>query len=67
MVIGDLCFSILVCPSVFIAILVSSAKKDIHVGGPGGSGVDLVKDLAPTFRAILGDGFDLIGFDPRGI
>ena len=42
-------------------------KKTIHVGGPGGSGVDLVKDLAPAFRAILGDGFDLIGFDPRGI
>ncbi|EJD49761.1 alpha/beta-hydrolase [Auricularia subglabra TFB-10046 SS5] len=36
-------------------------------GGPGGSGVDRVHDLGATVAAIIGDDFDHIGFDPRGI
>ena len=35
-------------------------------GGPGGSGVDLILLAGGLFRTILGDGFDLVGFDPRG-
>ncbi|KIL59088.1 hypothetical protein M378DRAFT_276889 [Amanita muscaria Koide BX008] len=36
-------------------------------GGPGDSGVDSILTNAPNFRMILGDAFDLVGFDPRGI
>ena len=35
-------------------------------GGPGNSGIEMVTVLASSFRSILGDGFDLVGFDPRG-
>jgi pimeloyl-ACP methyl ester carboxylesterase len=34
-------------------------------GGPGGSGVHFILTSAPKFRVILGDAFDLVGFDPR--
>ncbi|KAF5311061.1 hypothetical protein D9619_008145 [Psilocybe cf. subviscida] len=36
-------------------------------GGPGGSGVDMVKGRAEQFSKILGPQFDIVGFDPRGI
>ncbi|EJC98089.1 alpha/beta-hydrolase [Fomitiporia mediterranea MF3/22] len=36
-------------------------------GGPGGSGVETVLLLEEAFRTILSDGFDLVGFDPRGV
>lgn len=36
-------------------------------GGPGGSGVDFVMDIADPFARILGPQFDLVGFDPRGV
>lgn len=37
-------------------------------GGPGGSGVDFLASGASTVSATLGlEGFDLIGFDPRGV
>ena len=36
-------------------------------GGPGGSGVALLWMLWSPFRALLGDEFDLVGFDPRGV
>ncbi|KAH8114404.1 TAP-like protein-domain-containing protein [Phellopilus nigrolimitatus] len=35
-------------------------------GGPGGSGVQTILTSAQNFRDILGDDYDLIGFDPRG-
>ncbi|EKM52549.1 uncharacterized protein PHACADRAFT_126443 [Phanerochaete carnosa HHB-10118-sp] len=35
-------------------------------GGPGGSGVQFVQELAPYFRPIIGPQYDLVGFDPRG-
>ncbi|EJD44705.1 hypothetical protein AURDEDRAFT_166193 [Auricularia subglabra TFB-10046 SS5] len=36
-------------------------------GGPGDSGVDFIHGLGPTFSVIIGDQFDHIGLDPRGI
>ncbi|KAH8079799.1 TAP-like protein-domain-containing protein [Cristinia sonorae] len=36
-------------------------------GGPGGSGVKTVLGSAEKFQTILGEGYDIIGFDPRGI
>jgi hypothetical protein len=39
----------------------------VNPGGPGGSGVDLVLKAGPLLSTILGPGFDIIGFDPRGM
>jgi len=36
-------------------------------GGPGGSGVDSILNSGPQLQRIVGDEFDLIGFDPRGV
>ncbi|KAJ7186580.1 Alpha/Beta hydrolase protein [Mycena filopes] len=39
----------------------------VNPGGPGGSGVDYVVEAGQQIATILGDGFDIIGFDPRGV
>jgi pimeloyl-ACP methyl ester carboxylesterase len=39
----------------------------MNPGGPGASGVDLVRFLGPLLPLELRGRFDLIGFDPRGI
>ncbi len=48
-----------------------SGKKGsilVNPGGPGASGYDFVKDAARThFTAKLRAGFDMVGFDPRGV
>ncbi|PFH44820.1 hypothetical protein AMATHDRAFT_78126 [Amanita thiersii Skay4041] len=36
-------------------------------GGPGGSGVDLLLVLGDTLSQIVGQEFDVVGFDPRGV
>jgi pimeloyl-ACP methyl ester carboxylesterase len=36
-------------------------------GGPGQSGVDLLRDLGPTLFAPLNERFDLVAFDQRGV
>ncbi len=36
-------------------------------GGPGQSGVDLIRSVGPTLFAPLNDRFDLVAFDQRGI
>ncbi|THU81359.1 alpha/beta-hydrolase [Dendrothele bispora CBS 962.96] len=36
-------------------------------GGPGISGIDFALGNAPLMQAVLGNQFDIIGFDPRGV
>ena len=38
----------------------------INPGGPGGSGVEVVRLAGKTLSTILGPQFDIVGFDPRG-
>lgn len=38
----------------------------VNPGGPGGSGVDFVRDAGATLFATLNRRFDIVGFDPRG-
>ncbi|KAI9206525.1 Alpha/Beta hydrolase protein [Polychytrium aggregatum] len=39
----------------------------INPGGPGGSGVEVVKVAGSILATITGGGYDIVGFDPRGI
>ena len=39
----------------------------VNPGGPGGSGIELVRQSASAFPSALRKQFDLIGFDPRGV
>ena len=39
----------------------------MNPGGPGSSGVDLVRFSGRLFQAIVGPHFDILGFDPRGV
>jgi pimeloyl-ACP methyl ester carboxylesterase len=39
----------------------------INPGGPGGSGVDTVKELGTIFQQLMGTEYDIVGFDPRGV
>ncbi len=39
----------------------------LNPGGPGGSGVDLVEQVQVLFSPDLLDGYDVVGFDPRGV
>ncbi|KAK0443957.1 uncharacterized protein EV420DRAFT_1484833 [Desarmillaria tabescens] len=38
-----------------------------RIGGPGGSGMNLLLRVGEYITELLGDQWDLIGFDPRGI
>ncbi|KAJ7093548.1 Alpha/Beta hydrolase protein [Mycena epipterygia] len=39
----------------------------VNPGGPGGSGVDYVVEAGAAFAAVIGEQFDIVGFDPRGV
>ncbi|GAA3238208.1 alpha/beta hydrolase [Actinocorallia longicatena] len=39
----------------------------VNPGGPGASGLDLVRDSGKLFGADVRASFDLVGFDPRGV
>ncbi|KAI0086450.1 TAP-like protein-domain-containing protein [Irpex rosettiformis] len=36
-------------------------------GGPGGSGVALIAQFGSGLQRIIGEDFDIVGFDPRGV
>ena len=36
-------------------------------GGPGGSGIDFLRDAADVLPAEIRNSFDLISWDPRGV
>jgi len=61
---GDISLSIIKLPS-------TSNKQGsvlVNPGGPGGSGVDFVKDAGKTLLTEkLRANFDVVGFDPRGV
>ncbi|KAI0634191.1 TAP-like protein-domain-containing protein [Trametes polyzona] len=39
----------------------------VNPGGPGAPGVSLATEAGPSLQQIIGDEYDIIGFDPRGI
>ncbi|KAK3293070.1 Alpha/Beta hydrolase protein [Chaetomium fimeti] len=39
----------------------------LNPGGPGGSGTGIVHRRGGQIAAVVGDGFHLVGFDPRGV
>ncbi|CAH0056967.1 unnamed protein product [Clonostachys solani] len=39
----------------------------LNPGGPGHSGVEMVLSYGSTLQAAIGNNFDYVGFDPRGI
>ena len=64
---GYLKISMVVLPATDRAARVGSIV--VNPGGPGGSGVDFVRDGAAAgfFPADLRKRFDIVGFDPRGV
>lgn len=53
-----------VCP---LLTFLNLTHPEISSGGPGGSGVSLVLSVSPSMRKLIGDEFDFIGFDARGM
>lgn len=46
----------------------ASLQNVFHcIGGPGGFGVSFAMSSGKAFSKMLGEQYDLIGFDPRGI
>lgn len=45
----------------------ATANILLNPGGPGGSGIDFMQRKGAELHKIVGDGFHLLSFDPRGI
>ncbi|KAJ6548180.1 Alpha/Beta hydrolase protein [Mycena vulgaris] len=39
----------------------------LNPGGPGGSGVDYAVEAGASIATIIGEQYDIVGFDPRGV
>lgn len=58
---------------IFLSLMKRPATKKalgdlfVNPGGPGGSGLDLVRNAGNQFTIPLRDSFNIIGFDPRGV
>lgn len=65
---GEAQIALIMSPSNF-----SSGNPDylgsilFNPGGPGGSGVDYIRENGDYFRTIIGPQYDLVGFDPRAV
>lgn len=49
----------------YYVLIMSNRPKRNFSGGPGGSGVDMIVGLGDNLQKLLGDEYDIIGFDPR--
>ena len=56
--------STLVCR--YTAVLFTTSNPSCPTGGPGGSGVWLISGAGPSFQRLIGEEYDIVGFDPRG-
>ncbi|THU85107.1 alpha/beta-hydrolase [Dendrothele bispora CBS 962.96] len=61
-------------PAILALIRLEASDSDdyrgpilFNPGGPGGSGVEFVLKRGRNLSTILGPGFDIVGFDPRGV
>ncbi|KAF8145888.1 TAP-like protein-domain-containing protein, partial [Mycena galopus ATCC 62051] len=69
------CYSGLQCSLLQVPLDYSSATAGTAIeaqsfsndGGPGGSGVDYVVEVGASIATIVGEQFDIVGFDPRGV
>ncbi|KAJ5721253.1 uncharacterized protein N7483_009187 [Penicillium malachiteum] len=61
---GDKTFTI---PLVRIPGKEGSLNLLLNPGGPGGSGFEFVYRRGEQIKALVGDGFHLVSFDPRGV
>lgn len=55
--------------SILVRIIPNPVQITAYVcdsGGPRASGVEMVLNNAQQFRTILGEGYDIVGFDLRG-
>jgi pimeloyl-ACP methyl ester carboxylesterase len=62
-------------PQIDVALIRQKARQQdrrigsllVNPGGPGGSGINLVRDWGPGLSQEVRNRFDVVGFDPRGV
>ncbi|KAH8732206.1 hypothetical protein GQ44DRAFT_754759 [Phaeosphaeriaceae sp. PMI808] len=49
------------------SVLVMATEEKLNPGGPGESGIKSVVDGGTSYHDVIGTGYHIIGFDPRGV